>query len=54
MPDDAALLDALKQVVDPELMINIVPSWSLFVKEEFGHKGRHLLLIYVNSLCCRM
>lgn len=24
MPDDAALLDALKQVVDPELMVNIV------------------------------
>ena len=24
MPDEAALIDALKQVIDPELMVNIV------------------------------
>lgn len=37
MPDEAAMLDALKEVVDPELMINIVDLglvYSLHQEEE--------------------
>lgn len=37
MPDEAAMLDALKEVIDPELMINIVDLglvYSLHQEEE--------------------
>lgn len=52
MPDDAALLDALKQVVDPELMINIVDLGLVYSVNADDEEGKVFVEMTLTSPAC--
>jgi metal-sulfur cluster biosynthetic enzyme len=52
MPDDAALLDALKQVVDPELMINIVDLGLVYSVNSDEEEGKVFVEMTLTSPAC--
>lgn len=52
MPDDAALLDALKQVVDPELMINIVDLGLVYSVNMDEEEGKVFVEMTLTSPAC--
>lgn len=52
MPDDAALLDALKQVVDPELMINIVDLGLVYSVNSDEEEGKVYVEMTLTSPAC--
>jgi metal-sulfur cluster biosynthetic enzyme len=51
MPDDAALLDALKQVVDPELMVNIVDLGLIYTVNQ-DDEGKVFVEMTLTSPAC--
>ena len=52
MPDDAALLDALKQVIDPELMINIVDLGLVYSVNSDEEEGKVFVEMTLTSPAC--
>ena len=52
MPDDAALLDTLKQVVDPELMINIVDLGLVYSVNADEEEGKVFVEMTLTSPAC--
>lgn len=51
MPDDAQLLDTLKQVIDPELMINIV-DLGLVYSVNADEEGKVFVEMTLTSPAC--
>lgn len=52
MPDDATLLEALKQVVDPELMINIVDLGLVYSVNSDEEEGKVFVEMTLTSPAC--
>ncbi len=51
MPDDLALLDALKQVIDPELMVNIVDLGLIYAVNQ-DEEGKVFVEMTLTSPAC--
>ena len=52
MPEDAVLLDTLKQVIDPELMINIVDLGLVYSVNADEESGKVFVEMTLTSPAC--
>lgn len=52
MPDDTVLLDTLKQVIDPELMINIVDLGLVYSVNADDEAGKVFVEMTLTSPAC--
>ena len=52
MPDESALIDALKQVIDPELMVNIVDLGLVYSVSHDGEARKVAVEMTLTSPAC--